>query len=573
MTVGNMLDTAVLDTALDDLHAGAPRWVALALEEKVALLNGLRERVIDAAPAMVAAANEAKGIAPTSAWVSEEWTTGVWLFLNGITAHLTVFKRILAGKEPVRADAVHTRADGQVVVDVFPVTGYDRLLLHGYRAQVWMQPGISADQTRSEAARMYRGGGYDRPGVCLILGAGNMGTITTLDVLDQLYAHGNVCVVKMSPVNDYLGPFYEKIFADFISRGFLRLVYGGVEVGGYLVHHRLVDSVHMTGSVATYDAIVWGNDDGTAARKNNKAPLLATPVTAELGGISPCIVVPGDWSKADIRFQAENIATTKMINCGHNCNATQVLVVPQEWAMTDSLIAELRTVMRNAEPRPAYYPRSAANTRKASEGMTGAEVLSSDGSRVLIGDVDPDGDASILKDEVFAPVIGVVRLAGKTPQEFLRNAVEFSNDVLPGSLGAHIIVDPKTRKQNGGAFDTALSDLRYGAIAINVWTGLAFSLGYTPWGAYPGNTAEDIGSGTGMVHNAFLLSRPQKTIVEIPFRPSPRSIFNGELTLSPKPVFFITNKTARTTARRLARFSAKGNPLALFGIFTSAVRG
>jgi hypothetical protein len=47
--------------------------------------------------------------------------------------------------------------DGQVVVDVFPATGYDRLLLNGYKAQVWIEPGVSAEQTRAEAAALYRG--------------------------------------------------------------------------------------------------------------------------------------------------------------------------------------------------------------------------------------------------------------------------------------------------------------------------------------------------------------------------------------------------------------------------------
>ena len=30
----------------------------------------------------------------------------------------------------------------------------------------------------------------------------------TLDILDQLFARGSVCVVKMNPVNGYLSPFY-----------------------------------------------------------------------------------------------------------------------------------------------------------------------------------------------------------------------------------------------------------------------------------------------------------------------------------------------------------------------------
>ncbi len=164
-----------------------------------------------------------------------------------------------------------------------------------------------------------------------------------------------------------------------------------------------------------------------------------------------------------------------------------------------------------------------------------------------------------------------MRLPGKTVEQFLHNAVEFANDVLPGNLGAVITIDPKARKQNAQAFDDAMAHLRYGAIGINTWTGMAFTL--TTWGAFPGNTAQDIGSGTGMVHNTFMLPKPQKAVVEIPFRPAPRSLLNGELTLSPKPVFFITNKTAETTVRRLVRFLVHRNPIALPRIFLSALRG
>ncbi len=450
MTTQVSLDTAALDKALDELHASAPSWVALPLKNKVRLLEALPQKILDLGPQMVAASDRAKGIASTSSWVAEDWVTGVWAFIQDVNSHALLLNRVLAGQEPIKADAVHTRPDGQVVVDVFPVTGYDRLLLNGYKAQVWIEPGVSAAQTRQDAARMYRGAGYGHPGVALVLGAGNVGTITTLDILDQLFTQGNVCVVKMNPVNDYLGPFYEKIFNEFVSRGWLRFVHGGADVGDYLAHHPKVDSIHMTGSAATYDAIVWGTDAEAATRKANNTPILNKPISAEPGGISPVIVVPGDWSDADIRFQAEHIASSKLNNAGHNCIATQILVVSEDWPLADKLITEIRTVMREIEPRCTYYPRSDEKTDKACDGMS-TEFLSSDKSRALIPDVDPQSGASILRDEVFAGALGIVRLPGKTAREFMRNAVEFANDVLPGTLGATIIIDPKTRKTNAAA--------------------------------------------------------------------------------------------------------------------------
>jgi hypothetical protein len=76
-----------------------------------------------------------------------------------------------------------------------------------------------------------------------------------------------------------------------------------------------------------------------------------------------------------------------------------------------------------------------------------------------------------------------------------------------------------------------------------------------------------------VVHNAFLLQHVQKSVAEIPFRPSPRAITKGELTMSPKPVYFVTNRTAETTIRRLLKFLVHGKLTDIPGIFASAVRG
>lgn len=61
----------------------------------------------------------------------------------------------------------------------------------------------------------------------------------------------------------------------------------------------------MTGNAATYNAVVWGNatppSDHEDEKRNDKE------ITAELGNVTPYIVVPGKWSEADLKYQAENI--------------------------------------------------------------------------------------------------------------------------------------------------------------------------------------------------------------------------------------------------------------------------
>ena len=75
------------------------------------------------------------------------------------------------------------------------------------------------------------------------------------------------------------------------------------------------------------------------------------------------------------------------------------------------------------------------------------------------------------------------------------------------------------------------------------------------------------------MHNALLLENTERTVVHGPFRPFPRSVVHGEMTISPKPPWFVNNRTAATTGRRLAGFAAKPRWAALPEIFVSALRG
>ena len=60
--------------------------------------------------------------------------------------------------------------------------------------------------------------------------------------------------------------------------------------------------------------------------------------------------------------------------------------------------------------------------------------------------------------------------------------MQFCNETLWGTLGANVIIHPKTIRALGAAFDQAVADLRYGCVAINAWTGVGFLLSATTWG-------------------------------------------------------------------------------------------
>ncbi|MFI1372169.1 aldehyde dehydrogenase family protein [Streptomyces longwoodensis] len=562
-------DTAPLDRALLALRRGAGTWSAAPLDRRIDLLERLLPRVVAASAGMAAAGADAKGYGAASPWAAEDWTGGPWALAQNVQAYLHVLRRIATGRAPLDPGAVHER-DGRTVVDVFPATGWDRVLLNGFTAEVRTLPGTSPEQVHERAAGQYRGR-PGRPGVGLVLGAGNVAAITALDILHKLYVEGEVVIAKMNPVNAYLRPHFEHVFADFIARDWVRFVDGGAAEGAYLTRHEGVDSIHVTGSDRTHDAIVWGTGDDAAGRRKEDRPLVVKPFSSELGGVSPCIVAPGPWSDSDFRYQAEHIVSSKMNNSGHNCIASQVLVLPEEWDGTERLLAEIRRLLRTLPPRTDYYPGADRRLAAVHAAHPAAEAYG-DGCRLLVPAI-ADHDDLLLTTEVFASALGVVRLPGSTTAAFLHRAVDFANEVLPGSLGATLLIHPRTARAERTALESAVAALRYGTLGVNCWSAVGFLLGYTPWGAYPGNTRQAIGSGVGFVHNAFMIEDVEKTVLRAPFAPAPRGLVTAEPSLSPRPPYFVTNRTALTTVERLVHFTAAPRVRELPALFVSALRG
>ncbi|MFI5938840.1 aldehyde dehydrogenase family protein [Streptomyces uncialis] len=559
---------AEADRAVADLVRGESAWAALGLARRRELLERVHTAAGEHAAAWVRAAAAYKRLPDDSPLTGEEWITGPYPVLTGTGALAASIRALEAGRSPVDAFTTQPAPGGRVAVRVLPHSVYDRLLLSGFSADVWMPPGVTTDEIRDRAGLALR-----RPketgGVGVVLGAGNITSIPVLDVLYELYAHNRVVVLKLNPVTDGLLTVFRAVLAPLIDAGAVRILTGGADIGTHLVHHPDVGHVHMTGSAVTHDAIVFGTGTAGADRKRAGTPLLDKPVTSELGGVSPTLVLPGNWSDADLRFQAEHVATQRLHNGGYNCVASQVVVLSSGWAQKDRFLAHLRAALAKAPARPAYYPGSDDRVAQALTEYAGARRI---GDRVLIEDLDARDPGPALTTEYFAPVLGVLELPGD-PATFLDDAVTTANERFAGTLGVNLIAHPRTLAALGPALDEAIARLRYGTVAVNAWTGVGYLTATASWGAFPGHTVDDVQSGIGVVHNALLLDGPERTVVRGPFRPAPRSLLHGEPSLSPKPPWFVTNRTAATTGRLLSGFAAAPRWSALPGIFASALRG
>ena len=408
--------------------------------------------------------------------------------------------------------------------------------------------------------------------VALVLGAGNVSAITLLDVLQKLILENQVVILKMNPINDYLTDYFKIAMKPFIDGGFLRIVKGDGIGGAYLCEHPIVEELHITGSDATHDAIVWGEgEDGLA---NKKAyPKNTKRITSELGSVSPTIVVPGPWSAADIRYQAENIATIKLHNAGHNCVSTQALIMPRGWDKAGALLEALKKVI-STSTRPAWYPGALERLDSYVDHGGKVETIARGDTAppLVIGEIGEDSYNRSC--EVFGPAFGIKELDGSDAEAYLVAAIEYSNSELWGTLGANILIHPKTIRQIGKKrFEEILAEFKYGTIGINGWCALGFLITNCPWGAYPGGTLEDVGSGIGAVHNAFMLERTEKVVVQAPWRPFPRGLLSGQFTLLPRPPFFITNTRQHKIGEALTKFQYKPSWFKLPKVFYHALLG
>lgn len=558
-----------LDEAIARLREGARQFVRLSLQERIALARSMQAGYVRIADRAVAAACEAKGIRRGTPLEGEEWALGPWCTIRHLRLVIESLSALdKSGNTPL--GAIAELADGRISARVFPTGRIDGMLFAQQTVDVHLQPGIDLRALQHQRAGFYRGRPHDG-GTVLVLGAGNVASIPPMDVVTKMFNEGKVCLLKMNPVNAYLGPFLEEAFAAAITRNFLVIAYGGAGEGSYLAQHAGIDEVHLTGSDRTYDLMVWGPPGPEReARKAQGRPLLAKPVTAELGNVSPVLVVPGPYSARELGFQAEMIAGAVTNNASFNCNSAKMLVTPKGWDRREALLKGLEQSLRAAPARVAYYPGAADRWRQLTRGRGALRNVGAEGEgrlpwTVLAGLDAADVAESAFSTEPFCSIISETEIGSTDPVEFLDRAVDFANHRLWGTLSAQLVVHPKLLKDptTAKAVERAIARLRYGAVAVNTWPAFVYAFATPPWGAHPSSKREDIQSGSGWVHNAAMIEPAQ---IE-------KAVLRHPLTVFPKPAIFPTHRTAHTLLRRLSALEETMSLKKLPGVMAAAMRG
>lgn len=249
-------------------------------------------------------------------------------------------------------------------------------------------------------------------------------------------AAGNAVVIK-SPELDPIAVTFVAEAAEAVGMppGALNVICGyGHDAGAALSHHEGVDQITFTGSVETGKKILHAAADRLI------------PAVAELGGKSPGIVLPD----ADLDVVTDQTRWGIFANSGQVCSALSRLIVHE--SLHDEVVDRIVEVANSLEVGPGIEDFDMGPiiseqqlqrvNRYVRYGQEDGATLASGGGTAEGMDgyffeptvfVDVDNDMTIAREEIFGPVLSVIRYSD--PDEALRIANDNAYGLVAGVFG------------------------------------------------------------------------------------------------------------------------------------------
>ncbi len=310
-------------------------------------------------------------------------------------------------------------------------------------------------------------------GVVLVIAPWNYPLLLALNPLAGALAAGNTVVLKPSEVAPETSAVMARLLPQYLDREAVAVIEGGVLETTELLAQRF-DHIFYTGNGAVGRIVM------TAAAQH------LTPVTLELGGKSPCIVD----RDVDLEVAARRIAWGKFMNCGQTCVAPDYLLVHE--AVHDRFVTQLcETIKSFWGERPqesADYGRiiNERHHRRLS-------ALLNDGEVAIGGEADQEAryiaptvltgvseDASVMQDEIFGPILPVLRVAD------VEQAIRFVNE-RPKPLALYVFSRNDESQRRVLAHTSSGSAVVNHAVVQLAVPGLPFGgVGASGMGAYHG---------------------------------------------------------------------------------------
>ena len=245
-------------------------------------------------------------------------------------------------------------------------------------------------------------------------------------------------------------------------------------------------------------------------------------MTSELGCITPWIIAPAVFTEEELKHHALHLATAFLQNNSCNCNAPKLLVLSEAWPQKAPFLAMLKAIMTGRPFPVPYYPGTASRYTAFEEKYPDAYRLESSLPPQALPPPDPkygaappplfielgyerftplgsEGHEYALHNEPFAPVLLIANVPAD--KDFFAEAPRLCNECVLGTLSATLVAHPSIEDEK---VEAAVEALRYGTVALNCWTGSTFQFEAGSWGAFPGETLDNVQSGIGAVRNYML---------------------------------------------------------------------
>ncbi|MFF4057851.1 aldehyde dehydrogenase family protein [Streptomyces sp. NPDC001668] len=338
---------------------------------------------------------------------------------------------------------------------------------------------------------------YEPLGIVLVIGPWNYPVYLSLGPLVAAVAAGNCAVLKPSELAPATSALLARLVPRYLDPEAVKVVEGDAVVTQDLLALGF-DHVLFTGGTEIGKKIMAG-----------AAPTL-TPVTLELGGKSPAIVL----ADADLDVAARRIAWVKLMNSGQTCIAPDYVLVERTVrdALVDRVVASMkafradqvggmRIVNERQFDRIAGY-LDATEGAVVTGGGTDRAALTVEPTVV----VDPAPDEPLMTEEIFGPVLPVLTV--DSPDEAIRFVTR-----RPKPLALYVF-------SRGRAARTRLVDeIPAGGAVVNhaAMHCLVPSLPFGGVGA----------SGIGAYHGEWGFQRlsHRKAVLAKTFRPDPRVMY------------------------------------------------
>jgi coniferyl-aldehyde dehydrogenase len=297
---------------------------------------------------------------------------------------------------------------------------------------------------------------YQPLGTVGVISPWNFPVTLTFGPLGSIFAAGNRAMIKPSEFTPKTSELMKKMFEEAFLEEEVAVFTGGPDLGEAF-------------SSLPFDHLLFTGATSIAKHVMRAASENLVPVTLELGGKSPVIIS----KKSNFEVSVNRVMAGKTMNAGQICLAPDYVFIPKD--KKEEFISQSKKVVTDMYPslkdNPDYtsvinqrhYDRLQGYVEEAKE--KGFEVIEINPSNedfsqqahhkippTLI--VDPDDSLSVMKEEIFGPILSV-----KT-YDSIKDTVDYINS-KDRPLGLYYFGDDKEEMQN------VLENTTSGGVTIN----------------------------------------------------------------------------------------------------------